>query len=136
MFNATNSSDITSKSKNSRKRPVSEHFWTINKLKGPKGCFNLYGSTFVIFFHQFGGKSTRKFLVVSEILKLFLNILTPDDKYSLSVKERVLHNQFKCNYFQIKKSILNFLLIFRNLNKSCNTLKNKMSLRGFLFLKL
>ena len=28
-------------------------------------------------------------LVVSEILKLFVNILTPDDKYSLSVKASV-----------------------------------------------
>ena len=30
--------------------------------------------------------SKNSFLVVSEILKLFVNILTPDDNYSLSLK--------------------------------------------------
>ena len=30
--------------------------------------------------------SKKAVLVVSEILRLFVNILTPDDKYSLSVK--------------------------------------------------
>ena len=33
--------------------------------------------------------SKNSFLVVSEILRLFVNILTPDDKYSLSVKASV-----------------------------------------------
>ena len=32
--------------------------------------------------------STNSVLVVSQILRLFVNILTPDDKYSLSVKAR------------------------------------------------
>ena len=33
--------------------------------------------------------SENSVLVVSEILRLFVNILTPDDKYSLSVKASV-----------------------------------------------
>ena len=33
--------------------------------------------------------SKNSVLVVSEILRLFVNILTPDDKYSLSVKASV-----------------------------------------------
>ena len=33
--------------------------------------------------------SKRSVLVVSEILRLFVNILTPNDKYSLSVKASV-----------------------------------------------
>ena len=33
--------------------------------------------------------SKTSVLVVSEILRLFVNILTPDDKYSLSVKASV-----------------------------------------------
>ena len=33
--------------------------------------------------------SKNSLLVVSEILRLFVNILTPDDKYSLSVKASV-----------------------------------------------
>ena len=32
--------------------------------------------------------SEMSVLVLSEILRLFVKILTPDDKYSLSVKER------------------------------------------------
>ena len=33
--------------------------------------------------------SKNSFFLVSEILRLFLNLLTPDDKYSLSVKAGV-----------------------------------------------
>ena len=78
----------------------------------------------------------KSFLVVSEILRLFVNILTPDEKYSLLVKASVYINQFKCNYLLTKKYFLNILLHFRNVNKSWNTLKKKMSLRGYFFLKL
>ena len=31
------------------KSPVSENLWTVNMLKGPKHCTNLYGSIFVTF---------------------------------------------------------------------------------------
>ena len=55
--------------------------------------------------------SKTSFLVVSETLRLFLNILTPDPKYSLSVKASVWWNQFKCNYLKIKKYFLNFFCI-------------------------
>ena len=75
-------------------------------------------------------------LVVSEILRLLVDRLTPDDKYSLPVKANVYNNQFKCNYLRIRKYFLNFLLHFQNLHKSCNTLKKKLSLRGYWFLKL
>ena len=60
-------------------------------LEGQKNCWNLQGSSFVIFFDD----SRKNFilknsvLVVSEILRLFVNILTPDEKYSLSVKASV-----------------------------------------------
>ena len=37
-------------------------------------------------------------LGASEILRLFVKILTPDDKCSLSVKASVWRNHFKCNY--------------------------------------
>ena len=50
-------------------------------------------------------------LVVSEIYRLFVNILTPDDKYSLSVKSSVYWNQFKCYYLKIKKYFRNFFSI-------------------------
>ena len=73
------------------KSPVSEHLWTANMLKGPKRCFNLHGRIFLIFFDHSERKSAQKIsvLVISKILRLFVNILIPDDKYSLSVKASV-----------------------------------------------
>ena len=72
----------------SLKRPVSKHLSTVNMLNGPKDYFNLHGSIFVIFFDHYWKKITSEdsVLVVSDILRLFVNILTPNDKYSLAVK--------------------------------------------------
>ena len=50
-------------------------------------------------------------LVVSEILRLFVNILTPDEKYSVSVKTTVSPNQFKCNYLKSKNIFWIFFFI-------------------------
>ena len=60
-------------------------------LKGPKHCLNLDGSIFVIFFDHSEKKISSKnsVLLVPETLRLLVNILTPDDKYSLSVKASV-----------------------------------------------
>ena len=77
--------------------------------------------------------SKISFLVVSETLRLFLNILTPDPKYSLSVKASVWWNQFKCNYLKIKKYFLNFFLHFQNLYKIWNTLKKRWALEVICF---
>ena len=70
------------------KSPMSEHLWTVSMLKGPKHCLNLHGSSFVKFFGHYRRTQVRKNsgLVVSDILRLFLNILNPNDKYSVSVK--------------------------------------------------
>ena len=67
---------------------VSEYLWTKNMLKGPNHHSYLHGSSFAIFFLSFWRKFSSKnsLLVASEILWLFCNILTPNDKYSLSVK--------------------------------------------------
>ena len=71
--------------------------------------------------------------VVSEIFRLFVNILAPNDKYSVSVKARVWRNQFKCYYLRIKKNFLNFFLHFRNLHKTSNTLKKRCPLEFICF---
>ena len=68
----------------------------------------------------------KKFVVVvSEILRLFVTILTTGGKYFLSVKASVYRNKFKCNYVEIKKYFLNFFLHFRNVHKFLNTLKER-----------
>ena len=72
-------------------------------------------------------------LVVSKILRLFVNILTPDDQHSLSVKGSVYRDQFRCYYLQIKKYFLNFFLHFQKLHKNLNILKKKMSLTVICF---
>ena len=73
------------------KSVVSEHLWIFNMLKGPEDCLNLPISTFVIFFDKSEKKvgSKNSVLVVYEILTLFVNILSPAEKYSLSVKASV-----------------------------------------------
>ena len=59
------------------------------------------------------------------MFRLFVNILTPDDKYCLSVKASVYPNKFKCNYLKIKKYYLSFSLHFQNLHQIWNTLKKR-----------
>ena len=62
------------------KSPVSEHLWTVNRLKGPKDFLNPHGSIFLILFGHSERKSAPKTLFLRiEILKLFVNILTPDE---------------------------------------------------------
>ena len=69
---------------------MSEHSWTIKMLNGLKHCLNLDRSIFDIFVDQSEKVSLKNsVLVVYEILTLLVNILTPDDKYSLSVKASV-----------------------------------------------
>ena len=61
--------------------PLSEQLWRDNMLKGQKDCSNLHSSSFVIFFYKSERTSLWKknFFVVSQILRLFVNIYTPDD---------------------------------------------------------
>ena len=67
------------------KSHVSEHLWTANMLKGLKHCINLHHSIFCHIFWSLWKKITleNSALVVSQILRLFLNILALDDTYSL-----------------------------------------------------
>ena len=89
-------------------------FWTVNMLKGPKHCWRLHGSTFVINFWSLWKSfcSKNSVSVVSQILKLFVNLLTPDDKYSLSVKKSVKHKQFKPNYLINSKHFVDIFFAF------------------------
>ena len=63
------------------KNPVSEHLWPINMLNGPKHCLNPHGSIFGIVLDRSERKSAANnfFLEVSEVLRLFFNILTPNE---------------------------------------------------------
>ena len=74
------------------KSPLREHLWIVNMLKHPKDCLNKSaGHLFCNLFwsHLNEISSENSVLVVSEILRLFVNILTPGDKCSISVKANV-----------------------------------------------
>ena len=94
-----------------------------------------------IFCHIFGSlwkifSSKNSFLVVSQTWSLFLNILTPYDKYSLSVKVSFSSKQLKVCYLENWKLLLNFLQHFWNLHQISNILKKKMRLIADVLQKL
>ena len=74
--------------------PEKSHIRTLMDSQHVKGTETLHKSPSDNFCHIFWSlwkkiSSKNLVLVVSEILTLFVNIMTPNDKYSLSVKARV-----------------------------------------------
>ena len=106
---------------------VSEHFWTVNMLKGPKHCWRLHGSTFVINFWSLWKSfcSRNSVTAASRILRLFVNLLTSNDKYSLSVKVSIKRKKFKRNYLINLKHFLDILLRYSDLHNISNIWKKK-----------
>ena len=98
------------------KGPVSKHPLAVNVLTDPKYCWNLHGSTFILFLHHFR-----------------IDQLTW--KTSLIVRPQMLC-QFKRNYVRNQKRFVTFLLCFWNLHKIWNILKKKMSLIDYVFANL
>ena len=70
------------------KSQVSEHWWTVNIFKASQTLLKSTRQYICDILWSFWKKIIPKnsFLEVSETLRLFLNILTPDKNYSLSVK--------------------------------------------------
>ena len=66
-------------------------------------------------------------LVVSEMFRLFVNTLTPDDKYSRR-NMQIFWQQFQTALFQKRKTFFNFLLLFWNVHEIENILKKKKSI--------
>ena len=74
--------------------PKKQRIRTLMDSQHVKGSETLHKSAQQYFCHIFWSlwkkiSSKNSVLVVSEILRLFVNILTPDEKYSLSVKASV-----------------------------------------------
>ena len=108
--------------------PKKPRIRTLMDTQHLKGSETLQKSARQYFHHIFWSlwkkiSSKISVLVVSVLLRLFVQILTPDDKYSLTVKASVSWNQFKCYYLQTKKYFLNILLNFGNLHKILTTWK-------------
>ena len=107
------------------KSPCVRTFMEIQHFKGSETLLKPTRHYFCSIFWSLWKKIIKKssFLEVSEILRLFVNILTPDDKSFHSVKASVQSNQLKGNYLKTKKKFSEFFLSFRYLHKICNTLK-------------
>ena len=63
-------------------------------------------------------------LVTSEIFRLFVNTLTPDDKY-LSRNKQIFWQQLQTSLSQKGKTFFDFLLHFWNLHQIQNILRKK-----------
>ena len=90
----------------------------MNVLTGLKDFWNQHGTHYYSLFSQIRGKlSWKKSLSVwYEILRLFVNALTPDDKYSVSnMQDLPLH--FQTLLSQKEKTFSDFFLHFRNVHK-------------------
>ena len=80
---------------------------------GPKNCWNLRSSTF-IFFSSISDKLCWKtsLLVRSEILRLFVNTMTADEKYSRHNREN-LPQRIQMQLSKTKKCLSKFYFIFK-----------------------
>ena len=99
------------------KGPVSENPSTVNMLKGPKHCWNVQISIFILFFWSIRQKLSCKtcLLVISEILGLCANTLTANGIYSLDKRE-VTTTNWNVNSFStfLKNRWASQLMYFRN----------------------
>ena len=100
---------------NAQKAPCPEHLWTVNILKGPKYCLTLHSSIVLILFDNSEKKIScrNSVLVLSEILRFFVNKLTPDDRHSLSVKARSNATNSNAIIAKSKNIFSSFFCIFR-----------------------
>ena len=106
------------------------HFRTPFDCQHVEGSQTLLKSVRLHFYHiisSFWEKLSWKmcFLMIFEILGLFLNILIAGDRYSLLMRRR-FRNQFKPNYLRNKSFFLICLLHLWNLHQILNILKYKM----------
>ena len=74
-------------------------------------------------------------LVIRKILRLFLNTLSGDDKYSLLNRDNVTQ-PIQMQLSKNKKNFLNFFLHFWNLVSMLYIFKEKMTLIADVFLRL
>ena len=95
------------------KSRVSEDLWKGSMVNRSKHCCNLNDSTFAVFVDHSEGKLSWKKsrLVILKILRLFLNTLTADDKYSL-INRDTLTQPIWMQLSQKEKIALNFFLHF------------------------
>ena len=103
-------------------------------LTCPKHCWYLLERSFTVFSHHFEMNWVRKMspLVRSEILRLFYNTLTANDKHSCHLG-RILHNQFKSNFLRNEKFFYQKFIAFLKFTKLLKIFEKNISLTAEVF---
>ena len=115
------------------KNLVSEHLTTVNMLNSLKTCTAALLWYCFITLTKIELENIR--LSVSEILGVFVYILTADDMYFLCNKKN-LRQPIQLKLWKKQKIDLIVLLHLWSLNQVLNILKKKMTLTGYVFSKL
>ena len=113
------------------KSPVSEDPLTSNIVNGPKGCWNLHDSTFIIFIIY---SEENWVLVICRILGLFLSTLTADDEYSLLNRDNL--RQPIAMQLSKKQKNLCFFSTFLKSRSKFEHFERMMALTAYVFAKL
>ena len=101
---------------------LEEHPSAVNMLKGPEYCRNLHNSTFIS--HFITTREIRtSLLLISEIVRLFVDTLTAEDTYSVCNRGALL--QPIPVQLSNKKKFCRFSLNFKSLHHILKILKNK-----------
>ena len=116
------------------KSTVSEDPTTSNMVNGPKHCrrqhlYHIYWSMWKKISHK------ESLVVICEVLQLFDNRLTANNKYSLLHCDN-LTQPIQMILFRKRKNFLIYFLHFSNLDWNSNILKTKVNLIAFLLTKL
>ena len=108
------------------KSSVSEDPSTRNMANGPKHCWNLNSSTFVIFIDHCERNSVVKSLFwwYEKYKDCFLTHWLPMTSI-LFLIETIYRNIFRCNYLENNRNFHNFLFHLGNLDSTLNILKKK-----------
>ena len=108
------------------KSSVSEDPSTRNMANGPKHCWSLNSSTFVIFIDHCERNSVVKSLSwwYEKYKDCFLTHWLPMTSI-LFLIETIYRNIFRCNYLENNRNFHNFLFHLGNLDSTLNILKKK-----------
>ena len=92
--------------------PVTEPSSAVNVLTGPKHCWNLNESRFILLFDHFEISWVKKTSLLgrSDILGLFFNTLTADDKDSRRNRDN-LPQQIQMLLLQKPKTFYQYLVV-------------------------
>ena len=114
------------------KAPIWEHSLEVNVLKGPKHCWSLHDSTFMLTSHscQTKWEMYHAFWLDLKCENRLITRWRPITCVLVTI-DRNSRNKFQRNYLQNQKHFLEFLLHFWNLQKILSILEKRMTFHNF-----